>query len=144
MLQFPCSLKPLGGAHSSGMARLRRVYKALGNQIESNPLFKHVTPRSTESSLKHVRKIIFERFSNTDFINSLDGVFNLLSLWSFFHLTSCGFLFWSAVCVCLEYAVITFLVIFECFHVLRDLRQLSFYSSDPFYIETVGKFFALL
>ena len=101
--------------HSSGMARLRRVYKALGNQIESNPLFKHVTPRSTESSLKHVRKIIFERFSNTDFINSLDVVFSPLLL-SFIRLSAVFFFPFPFVDVlfiyALEYAVITFLLIF--------------------------------
>ena len=32
----------------------------------------------------------------------------------------------------------------NCFNVLRDLCQLSFYTFDLFYIKTMGKFFALL
>ena len=54
------------------------------------------------------------------------------SAFSFFHLAFCGLRF-SFFCVCvLEYAVITSLLMFWCFHVLPDLSQLSFYTFDLF------------
>ena len=69
-------------------------------------------------------------------MNSFNVVFSLLPL-SFIYL-SAVFFFLSFVHVrceyALEYAVITSLLMFWCFHVLLHLSKLSFYTLDLFYI----------